>query len=118
MCVCHPCNIELSNPTVNCRGHGGHILAASPSHANEAMDVDWMGSQTCEPVPANEIGMGDCYSQLAISGFYSFCMHLDITNYHQKMERMGEENHSSDRHLDQEVQAKCVLVSPSPVGAS
>ena len=69
-----------------------------------------MGSQTCEPVPANEIGMGDCYSQLAISGFYSFCMHLDITNYHQKMERMGEENHSSDRPLDQEVQAKCVCV--------
>ena len=23
-----------------------------PSHANEAMDVDFMGSQTCEPVPA------------------------------------------------------------------
>ena len=23
-----------------------------PSHADEATDVDWMGSQTCEPVPA------------------------------------------------------------------
>eukprot|EP00439_Symbiodinium_sp_Y106_P000148 s9602_g1.t1 len=31
------------------------------------MDVDWMGSQTCEPVPANEIGVGECDSQLAIS---------------------------------------------------
>ena len=62
-----------------------------PSHANEAMDVDWMGSQTCEPVPANEIGMGDCYSQLAISGFYSFCVHPDITNYHQKMERIPKQ---------------------------
>ena len=27
VCVCHPCNKGLSNPTVNCRGHGGHILA-------------------------------------------------------------------------------------------
>ena len=44
-----------------------------PSHANEAMDVDWMGSQTCEPVPANEIGMGECDSQLAISR--SECVH-------------------------------------------
>ena len=44
-----------------------------PSHANEAMDVDWMGSQTCEPVPANEIGVGECDSQLAISR--SECVH-------------------------------------------
>ena len=35
-----------------------------PSHANEAMDVDWMGSQTCEPVPANEIGMGELIRSL------------------------------------------------------
>ena len=46
----------------------------------------------------------------SISGFYSFGMHLDITSYYQKMKRMGEKNHSSDRHLDQEVQAKCVCV--------
>ena len=27
-----------------------------PSHANEAMDEDWKGSQTCEPVPAKSWG--------------------------------------------------------------
>ena len=80
------CVIPVAKGKVTMQG----AWRSHPSHANEAMDVGWMGSQTCEPVPANEIGMGDCYSQLAISGFYSFCMHLDITNYHQKMERMGE----------------------------
>ena len=25
--MCHPCNKGLSNPTVNCRGHGGRIPA-------------------------------------------------------------------------------------------
>ena len=27
VCVSHPCKKGLSNPTVNCRGHGGQILA-------------------------------------------------------------------------------------------
>ena len=31
-----------------------------PSHANEAMDVDWMSSQTCEPVPAKSCSWVTC----------------------------------------------------------
>ena len=45
----------ISNPNTNSIPRYDWSARAWRSHpglANEAMDVDWMGSQTCEPVPA------------------------------------------------------------------
>ena len=59
---------------MDCRGH----CACALSHANEAFEHRWKGMWTYIPVPASEVGMGDCYSQLAISVFCN-CMFLRVS---------------------------------------